>query len=247
MPPTHEKPARVQLFATCMIEAVRPEAGLAVVDVLEALGLTVDYPEGQTCCGQPAFNSGAWDNAAAAARHTLDILSGAEGPIIIPSGSCGDMVRHHYTHLFADDPVYGPKARDVAARTYEFSEFLIDVLGIEQLSVGDGVRTVTYHPSCHLLRNLGVRTQPRALLAAAAVPTAELPQAEECCGFGGLFAVKMSDISAAMLERKLNAIEQSGAEVVTGCDVSCLIHIAGGLRRRGSTVEVRHIAEVVAP
>jgi L-lactate dehydrogenase complex protein LldE len=243
-------PGRVQLFVTCMIEAVRPEAGLAVVDVLEALGLTVDYPEDQTCCGQPAFNAGSWDDAAAMARHTLDVLSRSDAPIIIPSGSCGDMVRHHYPRLLEGDPVYGPLAAAVAERAFEFSEFLYDVLGVGREAASPAETTgekVTYHPSCHLLRGMGVREAPRALLSAAGVELVELPNAEECCGFGGLFAVKMSDISGAMLQRKLDAIEDSGASTVVSCDVSCLIHIAGGLHRRGSAVQTKHIAEVLRP
>lgn len=247
MPTT--KPARVQLFATCLIEAIRPEAGLAVVDVLEALGLEVDYPEGQTCCGQPAFNGGDWDNAAALGRHTLDVLTRSDAPIIIPSGSCGDMIRHHYPHLFEDDPIYGPKARDVASRAYEFSEFVVDVLNaageIGRSAHPDG--KLAYHPSCHLLRAMGIGSQPLELLEAAGADLVELPNAEECCGFGGLFAIKMSAISSAMLARKLDAIEASGADTVVGCDVSCLINIAGGLHRRGVAVRTRHIAEVLAP
>lgn len=249
MPTRTAKPAHVQLFATCLIEAVRPEAGLAVVDVLEALGLIVDYPEGQTCCGQPAFNGGNWDDAAALARHTLDILTRSDAPVLIPSGSCGDMIRHHYPRLFEDDPVYGPKARDLAGRAYEFAEFVVDVLvAVEEIGrAAHPEGRLAYHPSCHLLRGLGIRGQPLELLEAAGADVVELPNAEECCGFGGLFAIKMSAISSAMLARKLDAIEASGADAVVGCDVSCLINIAGGLHRRGSAVRTRHIAEVLAP
>ncbi len=254
------QPSTVQLFATCLIETLRPEAGMAVVRVLEKIGLQVEYPEGQTCCGQPAFNGGAFDDARAMGRHTLDVLyrnasTGGDvpaerlynlAPIVVPSGSCADMIVHHYPELFAADPVYSPRAEAVAKRTYEFSQFLVDVLGVSDL----GARfpgKVAYHPSCHLLRGLGVTEQPRRLLAAVA-DTEVVEQADptECCGFGGLFAVKMSDISGALLKRKLDDLEQSGAQTVAGCDVSCLLHIAGGLHRRGSKIETRHLAELLS-
>lgn len=250
--PPGDRPDRVQLFATCLIETIRPQAGLAVVDILERLGLVVEYPEGQTCCGQPAFNSGSWSDARAMARHTLDVLSRSDAPVVVPSGSCADMIRHHYPKLLGGDPVYGPKATAVAARAYEFTEFLVEVLGVDRVPPDAAIEPdapatkVTYHPSCHLLRGLGITTAPRRLLdSAGSLDVVDLPAAEECCGFGGLFAVKMSDISGEMLARKLNAIESSGAETVVACDVSCLIHIAGGLHRRGSPVEAKHIAEVL--
>ena len=245
---TETKPTTVQLFATCLIETLHPEAGMAVVTVLERLGLKVDYPDGQTCCGQPAFNGGLWDEARAMGRHTLDVLGKSNDPIVVPSGSCADMLVHHYPELFANDPVYGPLAQAVAARTYEFTQFLIEVMGMK--AVGARVPAgskVTYHPSCHLLRGLGIAEEPRELLAnVKGLEVVELPGATECCGFGGLFAVKMSGISSAMLERKLDAIEQTGAPAVVGCDVSCLLHISGGLHRRGSAVQTRHLAELLA-
>ena len=239
------KPAAVQLFATCLVEAVCPQAGMAVVAVLEKLGLTVEYPQGQTCCGQPAFNAGAWDDARAMARHTLDVLSRSEAPIVVPSGSCADMMIHHYPELLAGDPKYGPLADSVARRTYEFTQFVVDVMGVSDV----GARfegKVAYHPSCHLLRGLGIREAPRQLLAhIQGAEVVELTGAEECCGFGGMFAVKMSDISGAMLRRKLDHIEKSGVQVVVGCDVSCLMHIGGGLHRRGSAVATRYLAELL--
>lgn len=240
-------PRSVQLFTTCLVEAVRPEVGLAAVKVLERLGLTVDYPEGQTCCGQPAFNAGAWDDARAMARYTLDVLSRSNAPIVVPSGSCADMIIHHYyPELLAGDPKYGPLAEAVAARTYEFSQFLMDILGVTDLGAKFTGR-ITYHPSCHLLRGLGITAAPRELLARVeGAEVTDLPGATECCGFGGLFAVKMSDISGAILRRKLDAIESTGAQTVVGCDVSCLLHIGGGLHRRGAKVETRHLAEVLA-
>src|SRR5574337_699861 len=240
------KPSVVHIYVTCLIETLRPEAGMAVVKVLERFGLAVQCPEGQTCCGQPAFNGGAWDDARAMARHTLDVLARSDGPVVVPSGSCADMIVHHYPELFAGDPEYGPLAKAVAQRTYEFSQFLVDVSGVSDVDA-HAAGKITYHPSCHLLRGLGVDAAPRTLLANVKdADVTELPGATECCGFGGLFAVKMSDISGAMLKRKLDHIQQTGAQTVVGCDVSCLLHIAGGLHRRGLKVETRHLAELLA-
>lgn len=235
----------VQLFVTCLVDKFFPGAGFAVVNVLESLGLVVEFPEGQTCCGQPAFNGGLWRDARAMARYTIDVLSVRDIPVVVPSGSCADMIINHYPELFVDDPVYGPKAATVAGRTFEFTQFLSDVLGVTDLQA-HGSGTVTYHASCHGLRGLGITTQPRQLLdTVRGIEHKELPGAEECCGFGGLFAIKMSDISGAILQSKLDNIEATGASVVVGTDVSCLMHIAGGLRRRGSAVRVKHIAEVL--
>ena len=220
---------------------------MAVVRVLEKLGITVEYPEGQTCCGQPAFNAGAWDDARAMARYTLDVLSRSTEPIVVPSGSCADMLHHHYSELFAGDPKYGPLAQAVAKRTYEFTQFLVDVLGVTNLDAHASGK-ITYHPSCHLLRGLKITDAPQQLLSKVeGIEIAELPGATECCGFGGLFAVKMSDISGAMLQRKLDAIESTGAQTVVACDVSCLLHLGGGLHRRGDDIQTKHIAELLAP
>ena len=180
------------------------------------------------------------------ARHTVDVLARRDAPVVVPSGSCGDMLVHHAPALLADDPDYGPRAAALSQRTYELTQFLVDVLG--QTSCGACAReSVTYHPSCHGLRGLGVRDQPIVLLDAVEhIDRRPLGDAESCCGFGGLFSVKMSAISGAMLERKLDAIEATGARAVVASDVSCLMHMAGGLRRRGSTIGVRHIAELLA-
>lgn len=237
---------RVQLFATCLVETIRPQAGLAVVTVLERLGYEVEYPTAQTCCGQPAFNGGAWGDAAPMARHTIDVLSKSDAPIVVPSGSCADMIVHHYPELLADDTVYLPRAQALAARTYEFAQFLVDVAGLKDVG-GRGQGAVTYHASCHLLRGLGVRRQPRELLNhVEGVDVRALTGDEECCGFGGLFAVKMSDISGAMLKTKLDHVVESGAQTVVGCDISCLMHIEGGARKRGLPITVCHLAELLA-
>lgn len=240
-------PRRVQLFATCLIETLRPEAGMAVVRVLEKLGVSVEYPRGQTCCGQPAFNAGAWDDARTMAKYTLDVLSKSALPIVVPSGSCADMLVHHYPELLASDAKYGALAENVAARTYEFTQFLVDVLGVTNVHAETKER-LTYHASCHLLRGLQITAPPRELLAnVRGGEIIELPNGTECCGFGGLFAVKMADISSAMLERKLDAIESTRAQTVVGCDVSCLLHIGGGLHRRGARIQTKHLAEILDP
>lgn len=236
----------VQLFVTCLVDNFFPDVGFAVVKILEELGLQVEFPQAQTCCGQPAFNGGFWDDARAMARHTLDVLSESDAPIVVPSGSCADMIIHHYPEILAGDDTYAAKARDVAGRTYEFSQFLVDILGVTDLHACAG-GCLTYHASCHGLRGLGLKEQPRQLLShVEGVEFKELPEAEACCGFGGLFAIKMGDISGAILQRKLDHIEATGADTVVGGDVSCLMHIAGGLRRRGSRVRVKHLAEVLA-
>ena len=240
------RPARVQLFVTCLVDRFFPAAGHAAVEVLERLGVEVAVPAGQTCCGQPAFNGGFAAEAAAMARGTIDVLSRSDDPVVVPSGSCADMIVNHYPELLAADPVYGPKAAALAARTFEFSRFIVDVLGADLRTAPEGP-TVAYHASCHGLRGLGLREAPRRLLrSVAGERCADLPDAETCCGFGGLFAVKMGALSAAMLESKLEAIERSGADLVAATDVSCLMHIGGGLHRRGSRARTRHIAEIVA-
>ncbi len=255
----------VQLFVTCLVDHFFPDVGFAVLKILEALGLEVEFPHAQTCCGQPAFNGGFGDDARAMARYTIDVLSQSSAPIVVPSGSCADMIIHHYPEILADDVAYAAKAREVARRTYEFTQFLVDVLGVTaetrrrgdeettrsgRREAGDAARAsscLTYHASCHGLRGLGIKEQPQKLLnQLEGVEFKELPEAEACCGFGGLFAVKMSDISGAILQRKLDNIEATGADMVVGGDVSCLMHIAGGLRRRGSRVAVKHLAEVLA-
>jgi L-lactate dehydrogenase complex protein LldE len=236
----------VQLFGTCLVDTLRPEVGMAVVRVLEQLGVEVEYPENQTCCGQPAFNAGAWEDAKAMARHTLNVLSKSSAPIVVPSGSCGSMIIHHYPDLLASDPHYSQVAKSVAARTYEFTQYLVKKLQITRYSARRH-ECLTYHASCHLLRGLGIEDEPQQLLRQVdGVELVELPEATQCCGFGGVFALKMSDISGAILKRKLDNIEKTGAQTLVGCDVSCLIHIGGGLRRRGSKIRTRHIAQILA-
>jgi L-lactate dehydrogenase complex protein LldE len=234
----------VQFFATCIVEHVRPAVGLAAIRVLERLGLDVRYPEGQTCCGQPAFNAGAKADAKAMARQTIRCLRESDAPVIVPSGSCADMIVHHYPALLADEPALAAEARALGERTLEFSQAITALA--PRLAASTVATPVTYHATCHLLRGLNVHGEPVALLdQAVANARVDLAGAEECCGFGGLFSVKMSDISSAMLARKLDAVEATGARTLVACDASCLLHLEGGLRRRGSGTEVKHLAEVL--
>ena len=236
---------RIQLFVTCMIDNLYPDIGEDVVTVLERAGVEVEVPPGQTCCGQPAFNGGFLDEAREMALHFLDVFADTEGAIVSPSGSCAAMVVHHYPELFADDPENLARAEAVAARVREFSQFLVDDLGLT--SVGGVPGSYTYHPSCHLTRELGVRGKAELLLDS--IPGAErrpLPDAEACCGFGGLFAVKMPEVSTAMMDHKLETIEESGAEVCVVCDASCMTHLNGGLIQQGKKPVVKHLAQVLA-
>ncbi|MGE4441613.1 MAG: (Fe-S)-binding protein [Desulfomicrobium sp.] len=239
------KPKRVTLFIQCIVDSCFPEVGEAMVKVLERQGLTLDYPPDQTCCGQPAFNAGYRDEAARLALHYLDVFEHAEA-IVCPSGSCVNMVRHHYMELFAKDARLLERAKRVAAKTFEFTEFLVDVLGVTDVgATWNG--EVTYHDSCHLLRGLGVKDQPRALLSRVrGLKLVEMTRSDECCGFGGTFAAKYPEISEALLETKLANIQATGTDTVVGCDMGCLMHMQGMIRRRELPVSVRHIAEILA-
>lgn len=235
----------VELFVTCIVDSLYPEAGEAVVDVLEGQGVTVVFNPGQTCCGQPAYNAGFRKEAVDLALRVLDLYEDSPHPIVCPSGSCTAMIRHGYPDLFAGDPENLARAKRLAARTFEFSQFLVEQLGVLDLSARfDG--TLAYHPSCHLLRGVGVKDAPvRLLERVRGARLVELPDAQECCGFGGLFSVKHADISGAMLERKLAAVRKSGAEALVSCDAGCLTHIAGGLSRDRLPVRCMHLAEVL--
>jgi L-lactate dehydrogenase complex protein LldE len=235
----------IQLFVTCIVDTLYPEIGQAVVRVLERAGARVEFPPGQTCCGQPAFNAGLRREARRMAEHTLRVFEAAPGPVVIPSGSCAAMIRHSYPELFDGDREWLPRANALAERTYEFTEYLVDVLKVTDLGARCPGR-LTYHASCHLLRELGVNRQPRALLGAVReAEIVELPGAEECCGFGGVFSVEHPEISAAMLKRKLASVESTGAPRVVSCDAGCITHINGGLHRAGRPQRAVHIAEIL--
>ncbi len=239
-------PPKVRLFVTCLVDHISPEVGEAVVAVFERLGITVEVPVGQTCCGQPAFNGGFWDEARHMARHTIKILERDDSPIIVPSGSCADMMIHHYPDLFASEPEWQARARRVAAITYEFTQFLVDVLGVTEVGARFNGR-LTYHPSCHLTRGLEITRPPRELLAhVQGAEITPLPHAEQCCGFGGLFSVKFAGISQDMLANKLQAVTEAAADYVVGCDVSCLLHMNAGRHRQGQPTNAVHIAQILA-
>jgi L-lactate dehydrogenase complex protein LldE len=231
-------PMRIALFVTCVNDLMYPDTGKAVVRVLERLGHTVDFPPAQTCCGQMHANSGYRDEALPLVRNFVDVFDGYE-VIVAPSGSCVAMVRDSYPRLV-------PAAAGVAARTYELSELLVDVLGVTDVGARFPHR-VTYHPTCHGLRMLRLADKPLALLRAVRdLDLAELPGAEECCGFGGTFALKNAEVSAAMLTDKCAAITATGAEFVAAADNSCLAHIGGGLSRGRAPVRALHYAEILA-
>lgn len=243
---TSGRPASAALFVTCLVDHLAPEVGEAVVAVLVRQGLRVTVPKGQTCCGQPAFNGGFTAEAQQMARHTIAVLEQAAGPIVVPSGSCADMLRHHYAELFHDASAWRERAERLAARTFEFTEFLVDILGVADVGAR-AVGRLTYHASCHGLRNLGIHRQPEALLAnVAGAEVVALPRAEECCGFGGLFSIKYPGIAEDMLANKLANLATTGADRLVGCDLSCLLHINGGLHRQGKAPIGTHIAQVLA-
>ncbi|MEZ5932821.1 MAG: (Fe-S)-binding protein [Alphaproteobacteria bacterium] len=236
---------KVALFVTCLVDLFRPAVGFAAVRLLEEAGCTVDVPSGQTCCGQPAYNQGARADTVDIARQTIDAFSGFDY-VVAPSGSCTGMLKKHYPTLFAPDDPYLAKAEDLAARSFELVSFLTDVLGVERVA-GRLAATATYHDSCSGLRELGIKRQPRKLLASVEGMTlAEMENAEVCCGFGGTFCVKYPDISTKMVSDKTAAIEASGADLLLAGDLGCLLNMAGRLKRQGSAVAVRHVAEVLA-
>jgi L-lactate dehydrogenase complex protein LldE len=235
---------RISLFVPCFVDQIYPEVAWSVVRVLEGLGHQVEFPEGQSCCGQPAFNSGYWDEARAAARVTLAAFRDAE-VVVGPSGSCVAMMKVFYLQLFAGDP-QELEARELAAKTHEFSSFLVNILGVTDVGA-KFTGKVTFHDGCHGLRELGVKKEPRALLEKVqGLQLLEMPEAETCCGFGGAFAVKFSAISAAMNEVKCASILETGADVVVSNDSSCLMQIRGMLEKQKSSVRSLHLAEILA-
>jgi L-lactate dehydrogenase complex protein LldE len=237
--------ASVQLFVTCLIDSFFPQTGQAIVNVLNRAGVRVDFPSAQTCCGQPVFNAGLRAQARPLARHAIKVFEKTTGAIIIPSGSCAAMVRHGYLELFQDEPEWRERAGQLAKRVYEFSEYIVDVLGITDLSACWPGR-LTYHPSCHLLRGLGVDRQPRTLLAAVReAEIVELPDCQDCCGFGGVFSVEHPELSAEFMQRKILNFEKTASPTLVVADTGCLMHIQGGLMSQGKNLRVVHLAEVL--
>ena len=236
---------RVALFVTCLVDLFRPTVGFAAVKLLEDAGCTVEVPRRQTCCGQPAYNSGDRAGAKAIALQVFDAFAGYDY-VVAPSGSCAGMLRAHYPELFADDLENLPGAQELAERSWELVSFLVDICGMQAVAAS-WQRRITYHDACSGLRELGVKLQPRQLLASVAgLSIEELPGAEVCCGFGGTFCVKYPEISDKMVTDKVADIAATGAEAVLAGDLGCLLNIAGKVYRQGRLVEVRHVAEVLA-
>jgi L-lactate dehydrogenase complex protein LldE len=238
-----QKP-RIGLFVTCLVDLIRPSIGFAAVKLLEDAGCEVFVPT-QTCCGQPAFNSGDRTTTRAIASQVIEAFRGYDY-VVAPSGSCTGMIKVHFPELFSDDPNLVGPARELADKTYELVSFLVDVMKVQSVKARF-TGTVTYHDSCSGLRELGIRSQPRKLLASVeGLELAELPDADICCGFGGTFAVKYGDISNAIVSEKVRKVKASGAPTLLAGDLGCLMNMAGKLSRDGETIAVRHVAEVLA-
>ena len=236
---------RVALFATCLVDLMRPSIGFAAAKLIEQAGCTVEVPVGQTCCGQPGYNSGDKATAAALARQTIAALEGYDY-VVAPSGSCAGMLAKHYPELLADDRDWSARAGAFATKVHELISFLVDVRGMTSVDATLEA-TATYHDSCSGLRELGVKEQPRVLLKAVrGLRLVEMADCEICCGFGGTFAVKYGEISNAMVEKKCAAIVEAGTDLMLAGDLGCLMNMAGKLRRDGRAIAVRHIAEVLA-
>jgi L-lactate dehydrogenase complex protein LldE len=240
-----KSPPRVALFVTCLVDLFRPAVGFAAVRLLEDAGCVVEVPRNQTCCGQPAYNQGDRVDAVDLARRTIDALQGYDY-VVAPSGSCAGMLKQHYPQLFPEGSLQAEAARELAGRTYELVSFLTDVMGVIGVDAAFPTR-VTYHDACAGLRELGIRQQPRRLLhSVRGLDLTELAGPDVCCGFGGTFCVKYPEISTRMVDDKVADIAASGAEVVLAGDLGCLMNIAGRLSRLGSTIQARHVAEVLA-
>lgn len=241
---------RVALFIPCYVDLVSPEVGVSVVRVLRKLGCDVVYPEGQTCCGQPAFNSGFFDEARGVARHFLDVFerdSGRFDYIVCPSGSCATMASHYYPFLFERRPEERERAEALGHRVREFSDFVVNVIGAKAGDLGAGYAgKAVFHTGCHQRRELGILNEPRELLRSVeGLELLDWENEELCCGFGGTFSVKMPDVSTAMADEKIRALEKSDADTLVSCDSSCLMHLGGRLKRTGHTTRVLHLAQIL--
>ena len=236
---------RVGFFVTCLVDLMRPSIGFAAIKLLESGGADVFVPPAQTCCGQPAYNSGDRADTIALAKKLVAEFEGCDF-VVAPSGSCSGMVKTHYGELFAGDAAWSPRVAALAARTYELTDFLVNVLKLERVP-GSFRGTVTYHDSCAGLREMGVKAQPRALLAKVpGLNVKEMQQPEQCCGFGGTFAVKYGDISTRIADLKCQDVESTGADALVLGDLGCMLNIEGRLRRRGDATPVLHVAEILA-
>ncbi|MEQ8652567.1 MAG: (Fe-S)-binding protein [Kiloniellales bacterium] len=241
---TDQKP-RVALFVTCLVDLFRPTVGFAAVKLLEEAGCAVEVPAAQTCCGQPAYNSGDRKDAAEIARKVVAVFEGYDF-VVVPSGSCGGMLSHHYPALLADDPAWAERAKAMAAKTHELVSFLVDQRGMERVEAAFA-ETVTYHDSCSGLRELKIKEQPRKLLGSVeGLQLTEMHDTEACCGFGGTFCVKYPDVSDKILSEKTKTVRETGAGTLLAGDMGCLLNMAGKLAREGAPVKARHVAEVLA-
>ncbi len=234
---------RVALFATCLVDQFFAQAGVATVRLLRSLGVEVAFPKAQTCCGQPAFNAGHWDEARKMARHTMTVFEGFDY-VVLPSGSCGSMLKTHYPELFLGRGKDYLRTLDLAERTYELYQFIVRVLEVEHLGQGLKDRRLAYHHGCHALRELGVGEEPVMLLKNAGAELVPWEADRECCGFGGVFSVKLPHLSVAMADRKLDTLGGE-PEALVSTDAGCLMHLAGRIRRRGRRLPVRHLAELL--
>lgn len=236
---------RVQLFVTCLVDSFYPRTGEAIVGILRRLGIDVDFARDQTCCGQPPFSAGLHAEARPIAQHTIEVFENTTGDIVMPSGSCAHMVKHGYAELFTDDPVWLARAQALGSRVYEFTEYIVDKLGVTDVGARwDGI--LAYHPSCHALRAMKIDRQPRALLAnVKGAQVVDLPGAEDCCGFGGIFSMEHPELSAELLKRKISNLDSSQAPTLVVIEAGCQMHIAGGLHRQKKSQNVMHIAEIL--
>jgi L-lactate dehydrogenase complex protein LldE len=235
----------VQLFITCLTDSFFPQTGEAVVDILQRLGIDVDFAREQNCCGQPQFNAGLRRDARAIAEHTIKVFENTHGDIVTPSGSCALHFKHNYLELFEGDPIWHPRAQAISKRVFEFTEYLVDKLNVTDIGARwDGL--LTYHPACHTMRGLQVDKQPRTLLQHVKGATlVDLPHAEECCGFGGIMSVEHPELSTEWLKRKISNLEMTQSPTLVVTDAGCLMHIAGGLNRQRKKQKVVHIAEIL--
>ncbi|SMD11764.1 L-lactate dehydrogenase complex protein LldE [Desulfocicer vacuolatum DSM 3385] len=243
------RPTQVGLFVTCLVNLMRPSVGLAAIELLEQAGCVVEVPPGQSCCGQPGYNSGDIENSRKLARQVIAAFE-AFDYVVVPSGSCAGMIAHHYPNsLFEGDPDWAQRARNLGAKTFELMSFLTDVMNFvpEQPLYDLSERHVTYHDSCCGLREMKVKEQPRQLLKKICnIDIDEMEETEECCGFGGSFSAKMPQISARLADNKIENAEATGADLLLGGDLGCLLHLSGRLRRQGKTLKVHHAAEILA-
>jgi len=236
---------RVSLFVTCIVDQLFPKVGMAIAEVLERVGWEVDFPEAQTCCGQPAFNSGFRREARDVARHFLSVFAGADY-VVVPSGSCCSMITHHFADIFQKDPKNLEAARALEPKVWEFSNFLIEVAKVEDVGA-ELHEVVTYHDSCHALRELKIQQGPRRLLRnVRGLELREMDIAEECCGFGGTFSVKFDEVSGSMARAKIDSVTRTGASAIVSIDSSCLMQLQGAISRAGLPIRTMHLAEVLA-